>query len=245
MPGGYGDALYLRALAKYVDPDRPLYGLQEISIDSSPSYGIDLKGIASAFLTEVMQLQPEGPYYLAGHSFGGYIALEMAHQLARQGHKMAFLGLWDTLPPGNQQQARLPDRILIHLQNLRGLSSGQAIKYLLERGQSLLLRMTEFAPVRALLVRINFKPKNPMVAAAISSHGFNPDPYPGDVFLFEAKQRAWYVHWDPMENWKLYVHGKLEIREVDGKHTTMLFEPYVQDLARQLNECLKLVETNR
>jgi amino acid adenylation domain-containing protein len=242
LPGGYGDVLYLRNLAKYVDSDRPLYGLQTISNESSPAYDIDLKAIASAFLAEIIQLQPEGPYYLAGHSFGGFIALEMAHQLTMQGHKVAFLGLWDTIPPGNQQQASLPDRVLIHMQNLRGLGPRQIVGYLKDRWTNLMLRLTLFAPVRSFLEWINFKPKNPIVAATISSHGFNPDPYPGDVFLFEVKQRPWYVRWDPMENWKKYVHGKLEIREVQGEHSTLLFEPYVQDLAHQFNDCLRLAD---
>jgi thioesterase domain-containing protein len=48
-----------------------------------------------------------------------------------------------------------------------------------------------------------------------------------------------------MANWHKYIQGKLEIREIPGKHSTLLFEPYVQDLARQLNDCLQLVEAGK
>jgi thioesterase domain-containing protein len=219
-----------------------VYGFQADINDSDPSYSIVVKAIASAYLAEVFHLQPDGPYYLAGHSYGGYIALEMARQLSLHGHTVAFLGLWDTIPPGDRQQASLPDRVRIHMQNLNGLAPGKVIGYLKDRWISLLLRLTLLSPVRTFLEWINYRPKDAMVAATISSYGFNPDPYPGDIFLFEVKQRPWYIRWDPMENWKKYVHGKLEIREVQGEHRSLLSEPYVQDLAHQLNDCLRLAD---
>src|SRR6185436_2978377 len=44
----------------------------------------------------IRQVQPEGPYQLAGWSFGGTIALEMAQQLQKGGESVAFLGVIDT-----------------------------------------------------------------------------------------------------------------------------------------------------
>jgi len=67
------------------------------------------------------------------------------------------------------------------------LARDKIVGYLKDRWTNLMLRLTLFAPVRSFLEWINFKPKNPIVAANISSHGFNPDPYPGDVFLFEVE----------------------------------------------------------
>jgi amino acid adenylation domain-containing protein len=245
IPGGYGDCFYFRNLAKYIQADRPLYGLQAHSTEFGRSYEMDMVHIASVYVTEILQLQPEGPYYLAGHSFGGYIAMEMARILQEQGHKVAFLGLCDTYPPGPRRQASLPDRISIHLQNLHGLSPSQVLGYLRDRLIAVLTRLSSLFPVRYFLTRIGFRPKNAMVAARISRFGYNPLPYPGNAFLFKVGQRPWYVRWDPMANWHKYIQGKLEIREIPGKHSTLLFEPYVQDLARQLNDCLQLVEAGK
>jgi amino acid adenylation domain-containing protein len=245
LPGGYGDVLYFRNLIKYVEADRPLYGLQAPSEESGRSYGMEMKEIVSAYLTEILQLQPEGPYYLAGHSFGGYVAMEMARQLLEQGRKVAFLGLWDTYPPGPGRQANLPDRIMIHLDNLRGLGPRRVFGYFKDRLTTLLIRATHFAPVRSFLKWIHYSPKTAFVAALISSYGFQPDPYPGDIFLFEVRERPWYVRWDPMENWHKYVQGELEICEVLGQHNNILFEPYVQDLAQKLNDCLQQVDARQ
>ena len=108
IPGGYGDCFYIRNLAKYVQSDRPIYGLQARSTESGRFYDLGMEYIASAYLAEILQLQPEGPYYLAGHSFGGYIAMEVARHLLDQGLQVAFLGLCDTYPPGPRRQASLP-----------------------------------------------------------------------------------------------------------------------------------------
>jgi thioesterase domain-containing protein len=169
----------------------------------------------------------------------------MARQLLERGHKVAFLGLLDTYPPGPNRQADFLDRVKIHRDNLRGLSLRQVFGYFKDRWTALLIRLTHIAPVYSFIKRINYIPKNAYEAALISSHGYEPAPYPGDVFLFKAVERPWYVHWDPLENWQKHVLGKIEIREVQGKHGSMLFEPNVQELSRQLNDCLRQVEAGQ
>jgi thioesterase domain-containing protein/acyl carrier protein len=245
IPGENGDIFYFRYLTKYVELDRPLYGLQAHINQSGRFYEMEMEHIASSYLAEILQLQHEGPYFLAGHSFGGYIAMEMARALQAQGHKVAFFGLWDTFPPGPRRQASLTDRVLIHLQNLRGLGPRQVLSYLRDSCILGLLNLSGLGPVRSFLKWIGFRPKKAMVAARISRFGYNPAPYQGNAFLFKVGQRPWYVRWDPMENWHKYIQGKLEIREIPGKHGNLLFEPYVQDLARHLNDCLQLVETGQ
>jgi hypothetical protein len=80
--------------------------------------------------------------------------------------------------------------------------------------------------------------KKAMLASTIFRYNYNPPPYPGDLCLFVVRSRPWYVRWDPMENWRRLVLGRLEIRPVQGEHGNLLFEPHVQYLASQLNDCL-------
>jgi len=51
-------------------------------------------------LQEVRRVQPEGPYYIGGHSLGGLIAFEMAQQLRKQGQEVRLLVLLDSSLPG-------------------------------------------------------------------------------------------------------------------------------------------------
>jgi acyl-coenzyme A synthetase/AMP-(fatty) acid ligase/acyl carrier protein len=73
LPGGYGDVLYFRNLINFVEADRPLYGLQLRPDSTGRTHAIEIKEIASEYLTEILQLQHEGPYYLAGHSLEGIL----------------------------------------------------------------------------------------------------------------------------------------------------------------------------
>src|SRR5687767_11584834 len=71
-------------LALHLGPDQPVYGLQSIGIAGKASPLIQVEAMAEHYLAAIHQVQPEGPYQLAGWSFGGTLALEMAHQLQKK-----------------------------------------------------------------------------------------------------------------------------------------------------------------
>ena len=48
--------------------------------------------MAEHYLAAIRQVQPEGPYQLAGWSFGGTLALEMAQQLQKGGRVSSPVG---------------------------------------------------------------------------------------------------------------------------------------------------------
>ncbi|SDB42584.1 amino acid adenylation domain-containing protein [Pseudomonas sp. NFACC23-1] len=56
---------------------------------------------------EIVNAQPQGPYYLMGWSLGGTIALDIAATLESQGHKVNFLGLVDSTIPEHLYPATL------------------------------------------------------------------------------------------------------------------------------------------
>ncbi len=116
IPGGYGDVLYLRALARHVHPDQPIYGLQAAGKGGKRKYYPRIEETAAQYLMEIMEVQQHGPYLLAGHSFGGYVAIEMARLLRKRNEQVALLAMLDTYPPGERKQALFRDRIMIHLE---------------------------------------------------------------------------------------------------------------------------------
>lgn len=63
-----------------------------------PAFGSSLADIAAVHVEQLRTIQPDGPYLLAGWSFGGVLAYEVARQLAATGGAVDFLGLIDANP---------------------------------------------------------------------------------------------------------------------------------------------------
>ena len=59
-----------------------------------------------------MQQNPIGPYAIAGHSFGGYVAIEMTKQLKQAGKSILMLGLFDTDTFNVKQDLEFKQRII-------------------------------------------------------------------------------------------------------------------------------------
>src|SRR5262249_43235030 len=91
VPGGGGNVIYLHALAYHLGLDQPFYGLQAQGLDGTTAPHTRVEAIAAYYIAAIQSVQPQGPYCLGGHSTGSWVALEMAHQLQAQGHRVAFI----------------------------------------------------------------------------------------------------------------------------------------------------------
>ena len=100
--GGGFNVLIYRQLAMNLNPDQPVYGLQARGLDGSNiPVGDRIEDLATDYVQQILTIQPQGPYYLAGLSNGGIIALEMAQQLLARGEETIFLGMFDTYGPNS------------------------------------------------------------------------------------------------------------------------------------------------
>jgi amino acid adenylation domain-containing protein len=79
--------------------DQPFYGLQPLGLDGKQSPFTRIEEMAAHYIEALRQVQPSGPYFLGGWSFGGLVAFEMAQQLLSAGHQVALLAIFDTLAP--------------------------------------------------------------------------------------------------------------------------------------------------
>ncbi|HEY9830742.1 MAG TPA: amino acid adenylation domain-containing protein [Stenomitos sp.] len=79
--------------------DQPFYGLQPLGLDGEQSPFTRIEEMAAHYIEALRQVQPSGPYFLGGWSFGGLVAFEMAQQLLDAGHQVALLAILDTLAP--------------------------------------------------------------------------------------------------------------------------------------------------
>ncbi|MBD2812214.1 amino acid adenylation domain-containing protein [Xenorhabdus sp. Vera] len=106
MPGAGASPSSLLDLALAFPRKLPIYALQARGFTAEHDFPYSsVEGAAQAYLQIVRQAQPRGPYHLLGHSFGGWIAFEMALQLHAEGEIVSDLILIDTDEPNQQGMA--------------------------------------------------------------------------------------------------------------------------------------------
>jgi amino acid adenylation domain-containing protein/non-ribosomal peptide synthase protein (TIGR01720 family) len=95
---GSGHVFCYRELAQRLDGRRAFYALEDPALWGETPF-TRLEDMAASYLAAIRAVQPQGPYYLGGWSFGGLVAYEMARQLAAVGETTAQIILLDTGSP--------------------------------------------------------------------------------------------------------------------------------------------------
>jgi thioesterase domain-containing protein/acyl carrier protein len=97
--GGAADSLTWSNFARFLGDDRPFYALQRPDLNGQPVNTRTVEDMAELCVEEMQSIQPQGPYLIGGHCFGGTIAFAIAQQLQAQGEEVALLALIDAYAP--------------------------------------------------------------------------------------------------------------------------------------------------
>ncbi|WP_139119077.1 non-ribosomal peptide synthetase, partial [Pseudoalteromonas sp. BMB] len=117
IPGAGGNVLSLQPIANVLNDSHPLYGLQPVGLDGKREPLDSVSEVARVNIAAMKQVQPEGPYHLIGHSYGGVVAYAMAQILLAGNEQVASLSLIDSIAP-SVMQSREPleeDSLLVGL----------------------------------------------------------------------------------------------------------------------------------
>ncbi|NIE78483.1 alpha/beta fold hydrolase, partial [Pantoea sp. Ap-967] len=95
---------YFPVLGQHLPGDFPVYGLPGIPCGQAQPHTLEC--LARYQVEQLRKVQPHGPYRLAGWSFGGVLAFEMANQLLGVDQEVEFLGLIDTYVPRLADQGK-------------------------------------------------------------------------------------------------------------------------------------------
>jgi thioesterase domain-containing protein/peptidoglycan/xylan/chitin deacetylase (PgdA/CDA1 family) len=79
------------ALIPYIDARFPLYGLQARGVRRPEPLPATMDEMARDYADLIRTVQPSGPYYLLGWSFGGNVAFAVAQELERRGEQVGLL----------------------------------------------------------------------------------------------------------------------------------------------------------
>ncbi|HKY80984.1 MAG TPA: thioesterase domain-containing protein, partial [Sphingobium sp.] len=88
------ETLLYRTLAMQLQGP-PVYGIQPERHPDGAYVHASIVDLARSHVSRLRQVQPSGPYMLAGLCAGGVIAVEMARQLEVEGEEVSFVGIID------------------------------------------------------------------------------------------------------------------------------------------------------
>jgi amino acid adenylation domain-containing protein len=100
------------ALAEGMPEDQPVYGFQVKGLNGIDEPHHSLEEMAAHYVDLMLQHNPEGPYYVSGYSFGGYVAFEMVHQLLKKGIFDVKLILFDTAVWNKDDNKSLGEKVV-------------------------------------------------------------------------------------------------------------------------------------
>jgi amino acid adenylation domain-containing protein len=239
--GAGGDALALREIGERVGANLSFYALQTRGVDGKSDPFTTIEDMAQAYLEEVREVQPTGPYHLSGYCGGGVVAFEMANRLRAAGESVATLALLDSHRPGSTSASP-------RLHRFRDGFASTGVRYLLTRAVAFVRRELTFANARlSIFVHRALRQPVPhelrgywLIWAFFRAEArYRPRVYPGRVTLFrpsDAGIRA--SDGGPEFGWAGFASEGVQVEEIPGNHDTLLREPHVAVLAQKLTRCV-------
>ena len=255
--GVSGNVFKYHALSGLLPYDQPCYGLQAYGLNGKDEPFDTIEEMAAYHIREILKFQPAGSTFsLAGGSFGGYLAYEMARQLERMGRKVDMVALIDIdaataveFLPFFQKHLMNASIFIKRIFN-RIIHIIKADK--VEREKYLTHKLKSFKTKKELDLWLN-KEEVEKTAGIEQAAYFNKiedacykalvnykiKAYPGKVILFRAKSGYFSVKYDFDLGWNYYAKGGVDIFEVPGDHNSIFNKGNVEEMARIFSECLE------
>jgi len=255
VPGGGDSVVRFNAFAAAIGEDWPVHGMQPRGLDGEQVPHASVQVAAATYLREIDVMSRQGPVHLLGHSFGGWVAFEMAHRMRTSGIAIASLTLVDSEPPSSDSgpgQEYTPWDVLSEYIELVELSE--------EKSLNLKRRELEAREWQECIELLHAR----MVAAGIMHKRSTADMLRGPLRTFAAALRTTYV--PPMsldlplglvlvtdsriseqanqekqraalEGWKRFA-PELRVGHGPGNHMTILKPPHLQSLVQWWTQSL-------
>jgi acetoacetyl-CoA synthetase len=247
----WGDVLGMRQIAMAMDSDVPVYGVRARGLNAGEEPQMSVEEMAATYVGVIRSFQPEGPYRVAGHSFGGLLAFEIARLLTEEGQEIDWLGMIDAeLSTAAHTPARrwghriaLPfhfARAALREPRAAGRALLEMVPKLLRLGFSRLQRDPALAEPPADWME-GASPTHQRLAAIFldAAAAFRPRPYRGSMTYFLPEIRRFHLFADPLPVWRRVTAGPIEIEHVPGPHVGMVSGEPAKVVAAQIDRSLR------
>ncbi len=226
-PGG-GNALCYLELSRELGDAQPVYAFQARGVDDDQPPVGDVAQMAADYLETLCDVQPAGPYALAGWSFGGIVAFEMARQLHAAGQKTSLVGVIDAGKLYGFQIMRtlFPNDEFGLFDLLRSPSAQQVASFQARTARAQLAPPEADEKLAERIYKI-------FLANANAILEYRPEPLAGRVDLFLGREPLGEGRRDPVGEWRELCQ-RVEVHHVPGNHLTLIHPPHVAGLAAAL-----------
>jgi thioesterase domain-containing protein len=244
VPGAGDSVTRFIELMSALGPNWPIQGFQPRGLDCDFAPHVTVEAASHLYLKELDSFYPEGGMHLLGHSFGGWIAFEMALRLMESGKHPISLYILDTRPPSQKNESKREfDRVDVIMKWV------ELFELMLER--PLGLSRGKLAPLDAPIQRSVLH--SMLVREGIMRQRTRPDVIHGPLRVFGASLRTTYapktiytkpmwlflsddprndrstnerVNRDTVDQWRRWAPN-LVYKHVSGNHFTMLTAPHL------------------
>lgn len=259
FPTFCGETSYAHGIAAHLGRDQPVLGVEPSDPVSEGQSYLPLEEIARRYADDLCALQPDGSFRLAGYCFAGVLAYETACRLVDRGRQVKLVAVIETgvscdRPPtvagafgiSLATVRNLPNWVLDNI--LRTEPKGfvavlnNHLQKLAKRG-SRILSSGSSKPSKPAFDLFDVDGLPPEYVKMMESNlralrEYTPKHYPGRLTLFRARTRPLFHSQRPDLGWSEWVSGGVEILSIPGHHASILKEPSVQVLARNLQSAL-------
>ena len=239
--GGDADIFYYRHLAKLLEDEYSVYGIQPTGLNGEDPLPNSNYQMLHDYVKEIRMIQNEGPYIIAGYCIGGYLSYDIVKIFEIQGEKVAALLQLD-------QEAFIEERwvkriylnaILFKAIDIWRRISRKDKLYTLEKFMNIFPRAKSISNEEQLEI---LKDKERL------QHYFQREVPHSSMYAWigpTIKSPTLVVKSEgnphPLlkkELWERMARGPLEYYEIPGNHSTVLLPPYVEKLAEIVREYL-------
>ncbi len=238
LPDVFGEVLYGPGLTRHLGKNFPVYGLQLYS--AGEDHLRTVEAMAARLRQVIRAIQPIGPYRLAGWSFGGKLAYEVAAQLIGEDEAVQFVGLMDSYysrpePQTNETllQAPIlemtPSPALVAQLKAPDATANSAPLVRQYQDELSLPKNRAVSDIGQYLsrYRMHFRADRDYQAQAV----------PAPIYLFAAQDKA---PDDAYRGWaEVMPLPKIHVVPVPGDHDSMMRDPHIASLGAALSRAIE------
>lgn len=241
--------LLFNTLAINMDANQPVYGLQAKGINSDDEPLDSIEAIAAYYIDAIRAKNPDGPYALAGYSFGGIIAYEMTKQLRAKGKEVKMLAMFDSYADQSNFYDPWPTRLWndsttllkerLYIFTLLKKYPGETVSTKIDsikRKTNQLYRRIRYNEDYLKVFHGNYYKVNE--TNIIAARNYRLVPQEIEITLFRAKKQLAYKKDFEFLGWKPFALKGIKIHEVPGDHVNLFTPPNDKEFARILQKAL-------